>query len=41
MQFMIAVVPQVGGGGGGQVAPAAQPPLDPEHQLASPTFTHW
>ncbi len=41
MQFMIAVVPQVGCGGGGQVTPAAQAPPDPLHQLDSLTFTHW
>jgi len=40
-QFMVTVVPQVGGGGAGQVTPAAQAPPDPVHQLVSLTFTHW
>jgi hypothetical protein len=40
MQFMTTVVPQVGGGGAGQVTPGAQVPPDPEHQLDSLTFTH-
>jgi hypothetical protein len=41
MQFMITVVPQVGGVGAGQVSPAAQAPPDPEHQPSSLTSTHW
>ena len=40
-QFMVTVVPQVGGVGAGQVSPAAQAPPDPVHQLDSLTFTHW
>jgi hypothetical protein len=38
MQFMTAVLPQVGGDG--QVSPAAQVPPEPEHQPDSLTFTH-
>ena len=41
MQFMTAVLAQVGGSGVGQVSPAAQVPPDPEHQPYSLTFTHW
>jgi hypothetical protein len=40
MQFMTAVLPQVGGSGGGQLSPAAQVPPEPEHQPDSLTFTH-
>jgi hypothetical protein len=41
MQFMTTVVPQVGGGDGGQVSPFAQTAPEPAHQPYSLTFTHW